>query len=134
VLGLQGYRNEPREQDQLEKSAPIQPELRALDAFNGRERLLEWVRGFGVTTIHTGPQPGELVPGQTMIINDTGNYKITGVIENIPTQSHFNFDFFVALSESRERLPSISANRHTEPAKLTKLVRGANPLSLPGHE
>src|SRR3954464_5661894 len=26
VLGLQGYRNEPREQDQLEKSAPIQPE------------------------------------------------------------------------------------------------------------
>ena len=28
------------------------------------------------------------------------------------------------LSESREMLPSISANRHTEPAKLTKLVRG----------
>lgn len=72
VLGLQGYRNEPREQDQLEKSAPIQPELRALDAFNGRERLLEWVRGFGVTTIHTGPQPGELVPGQTMIIKTRG--------------------------------------------------------------
>lgn len=72
VLGLQGYRNEPREQDQLEKSAPIQPELRALDAFNGRERLLEWVRGFGVTTIHTGPQPGELVPGQTMVIKTRG--------------------------------------------------------------
>ncbi|MBC8108088.1 MAG: amidohydrolase family protein [Anaerolineae bacterium] len=72
VLGLQGYRNEPREQDQLEKSAPIQPELRALDAFNGRERLLEWVRGFGITTIHTGPQPGELVPGQTMIIKTRG--------------------------------------------------------------
>jgi imidazolonepropionase-like amidohydrolase len=72
VLGLQGYRNEPREQDQLEKSSPIQPELRALDAFNGRERLLEWVRGFGVTTIHTGPQPGELVPGQTMIIKTRG--------------------------------------------------------------
>jgi len=28
------------------------------------------------------------------------------------------------LSESKERLPSISAQRHTEPAKLTKLVRG----------
>jgi tetratricopeptide (TPR) repeat protein len=28
------------------------------------------------------------------------------------------------LSESRDRLPSISAQRHTEPAKLTKLVRG----------
>src|SRR5688500_17051995 len=39
VVGLQGFRHEPREQDQLEKSAPIQPELRAYDAFNGRERL-----------------------------------------------------------------------------------------------
>jgi serine/threonine protein kinase/tetratricopeptide (TPR) repeat protein len=28
------------------------------------------------------------------------------------------------LSESRDRLPSISAQRHTEPAKLTKLIRG----------
>ena len=49
VVGLQGFRNEPREQDQLEKSAPVQPELRAADAFNGREKLLEYVRGFGVT-------------------------------------------------------------------------------------
>src|SRR5881394_348379 len=68
VIGLQGFRNEPREQDQLEKSAPVQPELRAADAFNGREKLLEWVRGFGVTTINTGQAPGELMPGQTMII------------------------------------------------------------------
>jgi imidazolonepropionase-like amidohydrolase len=72
VIGLQGFRNEAREQDQLEKSAPVQPELRAADAFNGRERLLEYVRGFGVTTIHTGPQPGALVPGQTMIIKTRG--------------------------------------------------------------
>ncbi|HUM46159.1 MAG TPA: ABC transporter permease, partial [Chitinophagales bacterium] len=42
------------------------------------------------------------VVGQTLMINDTGNYKITGVIENIPSQSHFNFDFLVALSESAE--------------------------------
>src|SRR5438132_5340058 len=28
IVGLQGYLNEPREQDQLEKSAPVQPELR----------------------------------------------------------------------------------------------------------
>ena len=35
IVGLQGYLNEPREQDMLEKSAPIQAELRAVDAFNG---------------------------------------------------------------------------------------------------
>jgi len=72
IVGLQGYQNEPRENDVLEKSAPIQPELRAYDAFNGRERLLEWIRGFGVTTIHTGPAPGILMPGQTMIIKTAG--------------------------------------------------------------
>jgi imidazolonepropionase-like amidohydrolase len=72
VIGLQGYLNEPREQDQLERSAAVQPGLRAADAFNGQEKLLEWVRGFGVTTIHTGPAPGALVPGQTMIIKTRG--------------------------------------------------------------
>ena len=39
------------------------------------------------------------VVGRTMLINDTGNYKITAVIENIPTQSHFNFDIFVPMIE-----------------------------------
>ena len=72
IVGLQGFTNEPREQDLLEKSAPVQPELRAIDAFNGRERLIEWLRGFGITTIHTGPAPGTLISGQTMIIKTCG--------------------------------------------------------------
>lgn len=40
------------------------------------------------------------VIGKTFIINDTSNLKITGVIENIPRQSHFDFDFFVSLNGS----------------------------------
>ncbi len=40
------------------------------------------------------------VVGKTMVINDTGNYKITGVIKDIPKQSHFNFDFFVPMIEN----------------------------------
>jgi len=40
------------------------------------------------------------VVGKTMLINDTGNYKITGVIKDIPKQSHFNFDFFVPMIEN----------------------------------
>lgn len=39
------------------------------------------------------------VVGQNLLINDTGNYKITGVIKDIPQQSHFRFDFFLSLSE-----------------------------------
>lgn len=40
------------------------------------------------------------IVGKTMLINDTGNYKITAVIKNIPTQSHFNFDVFVPMIEN----------------------------------
>jgi putative ABC transport system permease protein len=40
------------------------------------------------------------VVGKDLLINDTGNYRITGVIKDIPKQSHFNFDFFVDASEN----------------------------------
>jgi imidazolonepropionase-like amidohydrolase len=68
VIGLSGYLNQPQDQDQLEKTTAMQPELRAVDAYDPREKLIEWVRGFGVTTIHTGHGPGALISGQTMII------------------------------------------------------------------
>ena len=68
VVGLSGYLNQDQDQDQLDTSDPVQPELRAVDAYNPRERLVEWVRGFGVTTLHTGHAPGMLVSGQTMVV------------------------------------------------------------------
>jgi putative ABC transport system permease protein len=40
------------------------------------------------------------VVGKSMLINDTANYKVTAVIKNIPTQSHFNFDIFVPMREN----------------------------------
>lgn len=73
VIGLAGYMNQPTDQDELDKSAPIQPELRAIDAYNARERLVEWVRGFGVTTIHTGHGPSALISGQTLIAKTRGD-------------------------------------------------------------
>jgi len=72
VIGLNGYLNQPHDQMALESSGPLQPELRAIDAYNSDEKLIEWVRQFGVTTIHTGHQPSALVSGQTMIANTTG--------------------------------------------------------------
>lgn len=73
TLGLTGIYNHKHDQDQLERSVPIQPELRAVDAYNAREKLIEWVRGFGVTTVHTGHAPGELISGQTMIVKLSGD-------------------------------------------------------------
>jgi imidazolonepropionase-like amidohydrolase len=72
VVGLTGYLNQEQDQDQLDPAEPVQPELRAIDAYNPRERLVEWVRGFGVTTLHTGHAPGALVSGQTMVVKTTG--------------------------------------------------------------
>jgi imidazolonepropionase-like amidohydrolase len=72
TVGLSGYLNQPQDQDQLETSAAVQPELRAIDAYNPTDRLVGWVRGFGVTTVHTGHGPGALVSGQTMIVKTRG--------------------------------------------------------------
>ncbi len=73
VVGLAGMYNVPADQDQLETSSAIQPELRAIDAYNAREELVAHLRKLGVTTIHTGHGPGALISGQTMIVKTTGN-------------------------------------------------------------
>lgn len=71
-VGLSGILNVDHDSDHLETSAPLQPELRAIDAYNPREELIEYVRGFGITTVHTGHAPGELISGQTMIAKTRG--------------------------------------------------------------
>ncbi|MBO6527751.1 amidohydrolase family protein [Erythrobacter sp.] len=67
VVGLAGFMNQPHDQDQLDGSAPVQPQLRAIDGYNPEEELVDWLRSFGVTTIHTGHGPGAVVSGQTMV-------------------------------------------------------------------
>jgi len=83
ALGLSGYLNQEQDQDQLDKGEPIQPELRAIDSYNPRERLIEWVRGFGITTIHTGHAPGALVSGQTMIVKTAGETADDAVVKPV---------------------------------------------------
>jgi imidazolonepropionase-like amidohydrolase len=68
VVGLTGYLNQPHDQEQLERSAAIQPELRAVDAYNPKDELVRFVREMGVTTLHTGHAPGTVISGQTMIL------------------------------------------------------------------
>jgi imidazolonepropionase-like amidohydrolase len=80
TLGFSGILNVPHDQDQLEHSSPLQPELRAIDAFNAQEDLIEWVRGFGVTTVHAGHAPGELMSGQTLVAKTAGNTATAAVI------------------------------------------------------
>jgi imidazolonepropionase-like amidohydrolase len=80
VVGLSGIYNVDHDQDQLDTSSPIQPELRAVDAYNPRERLVEWLRELGVTTIHTGHGPGALAAGQTMVAKTVGGTVAEAVV------------------------------------------------------
>ncbi len=73
VVGLAGALNQPHDQMQLELSTSMQPELRAIDAYNAREMLVAWLRTHGITTVHTGHAPGALISGQTMIVKTVGD-------------------------------------------------------------
>ena len=83
VVGLAGYMNQAHDQDQLERSNAVQPELRAIDAYNAEEALVDWVRGFGVTTLHTGHGPGALMSGQTMIVKTRGRTVEEAMVEPV---------------------------------------------------
>ena len=72
VVGLAGYYNQQHDQDQLDTSSPVQPELRALDAYNAREYLVDFLKSKGITTIHTGHGPGAVISGQTMLVKTAG--------------------------------------------------------------
>ena len=72
-VGLTGILNIPHDQEQLDRSAAMQPELRAIDAYNPQDKLVDWLRSFGITTVHTGHAPEALIPGQTAIVKTTGN-------------------------------------------------------------
>lgn len=82
VVGLAGMYNTDADQDQLDTSSPIQPELRAIDAYNAREELVAWIRDLGVTTVHTGHGPGAPVSGQTMIVKTNGTTVGTALVDS----------------------------------------------------
>ncbi len=73
LSGVYGGRaGQVRDQDQLENSDPLQPELRPIDAYNAADPLVTWVRQFGTTTLHTGHGPGAVISGRTMIVKTRG--------------------------------------------------------------
>ncbi|MFM8273622.1 MAG: amidohydrolase family protein, partial [Gemmata sp.] len=54
-VGLSGAWNIPADQDQDEPSDPNQSDLRALDGFNPREPLIDFLRSNGTTVLHATP-------------------------------------------------------------------------------
>jgi len=69
------------------------------------------------------------VAGENMTIDNKHNYKISGVIKDIPKQSHFSYDFFIANAEdadSRDEQGWLSENYNT----YIVLKEGADPVKL----
>ena len=66
--------------------------------------------------------------GKRFIVNNRNNYTVTGVIKDIPSQSHFNFDFFVSMAtlEESRRNNWVSNNFNT----YIVLKEGADPKKL----
>ena len=83
VVGLAGIFNVDADQDQLELSSALQPELRALDAYNAREELVNVLRDRGVTTVHTGHGPGAVISGQTMIVKTAGSTVGEALVDSV---------------------------------------------------
>lgn len=71
-VGLAGWLNMEHDKDEVDRSGIVQPELRAIDAYNPADPLVAWLRGFGVTTVHTGHAPLALISGQTMVVKTFG--------------------------------------------------------------
>lgn len=80
-VGLAGFLNVDAVNDEYDPSAPIQPELRALDAFHRQDPLVDWVRGFGVTTVHTGHAPSGIMSGTSMIVKTAGDSLESSILE-----------------------------------------------------
>lgn len=66
--------------------------------------------------------------GKTFIINNRHNYTVTGVIKDIPSRSHFSFDFFVSMASLEESRKNnwVSNNFNT----YIVLREGADPKNL----
>jgi imidazolonepropionase-like amidohydrolase len=70
--GLSGAWNIPADQDQDESSDPNQADLRALDGFNPREPLLEWLQMNGTTVVHAVPGRQNAIAGRSGIFRTDG--------------------------------------------------------------
>jgi len=74
LSGVYGGRSgQVRDQDQLDTTEAVQPQLDPIDAYNTEEPLVDWVRRYGVTTLHTGHGPGAVISGRTMIVKTRGD-------------------------------------------------------------
>lgn len=76
-------------QDYDETSDPVLPQLRIIDALNPDNRFISLARKFGITTILCAPGEGNLLSGQSALVNLAGG-KLEEMIVKFPVGVHAN--------------------------------------------
>lgn len=151
TVGLSGLYNVPADQDQLDTSEPMQPALRAIDAYNPREKLVSFVRQLGITTVHTGHAPGALISGQTATFSTSGETVDEALRDSLTTvaftigpdaQAHFESPGTRAkgIAMLRQKLSDARASMEAEEpgtdlgqAVLRDVLRGEVPALITAH-
>jgi imidazolonepropionase-like amidohydrolase len=151
TVGLSGIHNVPADQDQLDTSEPIQPALRAIDAYNPREELVEFVRQLGITTVHTGHAPGALVSGQTATFSTSGETvgealrdSVTAVAFTLGPDAQARFEspgtrpksvamLRQALADAQAAMDGEESGRDLDQEVLQDVLRGDVPALITAH-
>lgn len=89
IVGLSGAYNVDADQDQDEETGPDQAELRAIDAYNPDELLVDVVNRYGVTTMQVGPGRANVIAGQAAIVKSHG-HTLREVLVRSPSAMIFN--------------------------------------------
>lgn len=88
-LGLIEINEAPSTVDIEEKSSPVTPEVRVIDAFNTQSKLIPVSRIEGVTTVLSAPGSGNVIAGQSAILDLFGN-TVDEMLVKSPAALHIN--------------------------------------------
>jgi len=94
--GLSGAMNVPADQDLQERAKAVHADLRALDGFNPRERLVRYLLAHGIVAVHAVPGPRPVVAGQAGVFTTYGDTAAEATVK-FPSALVFN------LGESAKR-------------------------------
>ena len=88
-LGLVEIPAEQITVDATEYTDPVHPELRVLDALNPRSELFRVTRAEGITNALSAPAPGNLIAGQSALIQLDGD-TVDKIVVKSPVALHIN--------------------------------------------
>jgi len=103
-LGLVEIPAEEISVDSTEYTDPIHPELRVLDALNPRSQLLRVARSAGITNALSTPAEGNLISGQSALINLEGE-TVEQLVLKFPVALHINLGESSKLTYGRKGKP-----------------------------